>query len=209
MEEPEVCALDSGSIALVRLHHTLNGSEVLSTFGLVIGGTLTTPEIAADVQTALIPTWMNGRSSDIVFNQVSVVDDVPGVEATGFSPIIPTPGDGGPGAAPPNCAVLVKWSSLFKGKGGRGRIYLAGFPSTTAASGFWTSDAQDPASAAASAIFDAYGPAGSNLAVGALSIINRQLGGVALVPHTATPVNLFSIDNIIRSMRTREVGKGS
>lgn len=201
--------MDAGSIALVRVHHTLNGSEVLSTFGLVVGGTITTPEIAADVLAALTPTWMAGRSSDIVLTQVSVVDDVPGLEATGFSPMVAVPGDGAPGAAPPNCAVLVKWSSLLKGKGGRGRIYLAGYPATTAVGGFWTGDAQDPASAAASAIFDAYGPSGTNLAVGALSIINRQLGGAKLVPHTATPVNLFTIDNIIRSMRTREVGKGS
>lgn len=201
--------MDAGSIALVRVHHTLNGSEVLSTFGLVVGGTVTTPEIAADVLTVLTPGWMAGRASDIVLTQVSVVDDVPGVEATGFSPIVAIPGDGAVGAAPPNCALLVKWSSLLKGKGGRGRIYLAGYPATTAQFGFWTADAQTPASAAASLIFDAYGPAGSNLAIGALSIINRQLAGAALVPHTATPVNLFTIDNVIRSMRTREVGKGS
>jgi hypothetical protein len=201
--------MEAGQIALVRLHHTLNGSEVLSTFGLIVGGTLTTQALAQQIQDDISPTWMSGRSSDIVFNQVSVVDDVPGVEATGFSGITAVPGDGGAGAAPPNCALLVKWASGAKGKGGRGRMYLAGFPATTAVGGFWTSDAQDPASAAASSIFDVYGPGGSNLLVGQLAIINRRAANADLVPHTATLITLFSIDNIIRSMRTREVGKGS
>jgi len=201
--------VESGSIALVRVHHTMNGQEVLSTFGLVVGSSIATPDIAADVLSVLTGAWMAGRSDEITFTQVSVVDDVPGLEATGFSAIVAEAGDDVGAAAPPNCALLVKWSSTLKGKGGRGRIYLAGFPASTALAGFWTSDAQTPGSAAASLIFDAYGPGGANLAVGSLSIINRVAGGAKLVPHTATPVAAFTIDNIIRSMRTREVGKGS
>jgi len=53
-------------------------------------------------------------------------------------------------------------------------------------------------------LFDAYGPAGS----GQLCIINRYAAGVKLDPPIGTLIKAFTIDNVIRRIGRREVGRG-
>lgn len=188
------------------LVHSFNGMLVENTFGLESGDG-TVPQDVADAVAATISgsAWMSGRSDAMALTRVRVEDAYPGTAATG-EVILATPeaGDDTGNAAPPLCALVVQWRGLSKGKAGRGRMFLTGYPASTAVGGFWTSDAQDPASAAASVLFDAYGPAGS----GQLCIINRYSGGVKLDPPVGTLIKSFTVDNVIRRIGRREVGRG-
>lgn len=191
----------------VTLVHTFDGITVENTFGLESADG-TDPQDVADAVGALFAAsaWMDGRSDHMGLAEVRVEDDTPGTAASGSFLFDPQPaGDDAGNAAPATCAVVVKWRATGKGKAGRGRMYLTGYPASTAISGFWTSDALNPASAAASVIFDAYGPSGS----GQLCIINRFAGGVELAPHTGNLVKSFVVDNVIRQQRRREQGVGS
>ena len=190
----------------VTLVHTFNGMLVENTFGMESGDG-TVPQDLADSVAATISgsAWMSGRSNAMSLTRVRVEDASPGVAATGEVILAPPePGDDTGNAAPPLCALVVQWRGLSKGKAGRGRMFLTGYPASTAVAGFWTSDAQDPASAAASVIFDAYGPAGS----GQLCIINRVSAGVKLDPPVGTLIKAFTVDNVIRRIGRREVGRG-
>jgi hypothetical protein len=179
---------------------------VENTFGRVLGID-TPPQELADSFGPNIGSsvWMGGRSDQMSLTRVRVEDIDPGTAATGEY-ILPTPlaGDDTGNGTPPLCALNIQWRGLAKGKNGRGRMYLPGFPASTAIAGFWTSDAQDPASAAASVIFDLWGPDGDNT----LCIINRKSGGVALVPPTPTLITSFTIDNVVRRIGRREQGRG-
>jgi len=198
----------------VDLVHDYAGVEVINSFGLEFGdGTL--PQDVADAVATLVTgsAWMTGRSDQMSLTKVRAIDDTPGLAATGEN-VLPTPeaGDDATNGTPPLCAVVVQWKGASKGKAGRGRLFLAGYPASTAISGFWTSDALDPASAAASVLFDAYGPAGS----GQLCIINRSNNGgtpggpqIPLVPHVATLVKAFGVDNVVRRQGRREQGRGA
>lgn len=190
----------------VTLVHTFNGMLVENTFGLESGDG-TVPQDVADAVAAEISgsAWMSGRSDAIALTRVRVEDAYPSTAATGEVILaVPEPGDDDGNAAPPLCALVVQWRGLAKGKAGRGRMFLTGYPASTAVAGFWTSDAQNPASGAASAIFDAYGPSGS----GQLCIINRYAAGVKLVPPVGTLVKSFTVDNVVRRIGRREQGRG-
>lgn len=190
----------------VTLVHTFAGMLVENTFGMESGDG-TVPQDLADSVAATISgsAWMTGRTDEISLTRVRVEDVYPGTAATGEVILaVPEPGDDTGNAAPPLCALVVQWRGLSKGKAGRGRMFLTGYPASTAIGGFWTSDAQDPASAAASVIFDAYGPAGS----GQLCIINRYAGGVKLDPPVGSLIKSFTVDNVVRRIGRREVGRG-
>jgi len=190
----------------VTLVHTFNGMLVENTFGMESGDGTVPQDLADSVaETVSGSAWMTGRSDAISLTRVRVEDVSPGTAATGEVILaVPEPGDDTGNAAPPLCALVVQWRALAKGKGGRGRMFLTGYPASTAVGGFWTSDAQDPASAAASVIFDAYGPAGS----GQLCVINRYVGGVKLDPPVGSLIKSFTVDNVIRRIGRREVGRG-
>jgi len=190
----------------VTLVHTYAGMIVENTFGLESGDGTVPQDVADAVAATLVGSaWMTGRSDDMALTRVRVEDDTPGTAATGETILVtPEAGDDATNGAPPLCALVVQWRGLSKGKNGRGRMYLPGYPASTAIGGFWTSDAQDPASAAASAIFDAYGPAGS----GQLCIINKRRDKADLVPHEGTLVKSFTVDNVIRRIGRREQGRG-
>jgi hypothetical protein len=179
---------------------------VENTFGRVISGDAV-PQEAADSMGAFLggSAWMAGRSDQMALTRVRVEDVDPGVSATGEY-ILPTPlaGDDTGNGTPPLCALNIQWRGLAKGKNGRGRMYLPGYPASTAVAGFWTSDAQDPASAAASILFDTWGPDGD----GTLCIINRYIDKVKQEPPVPTLITSFTIDNVVRRIGRREQGRG-
>jgi hypothetical protein len=193
-------------LAKITLVHKYNGVTVENTFGLETGDG-TDPQDLADAVAATLTgsAWLTGRSDQISLVEVRAEDDTPGTAGSGSHLFTaPETGDDTGNGSPPLTALVVKWRALGKGKAGRGRMYLAGYPASTAVAGFWTADAQDPASAAASVIFDAYGPDGS----GQLCIINRFSGGTELSPHVGNLIKSFTIDNVIRRQGRREVDRG-
>jgi hypothetical protein len=179
---------------------------VENTFGFESGDGTIPQDVADAIAATLVGSdWLSGRSTAITLTRVRVEDVYPGTAATGENILVaPEAGDDPGNAAPPLCALVVQWRGLSKGKAGRGRMYLTGFPASTAVGGFWTSDALDPASAAASILFDAYGPQGSDN----LTIINRFAGGVKLDPPLGTLVKAFTVDNVVRRIGRREQQRG-
>jgi hypothetical protein len=200
--------VDIGGQVLLRytLVHAFDNMVVENTFSRVTGGDVVPQDEAETFASVLSGSaWMDGRSDAMTLTRLRVEDLDPGLAATGeviFAP--PIAGTDSSNASPPLCALLVQWRGLAKGKNGRGRMYLCGYPASTAIAGFWTSDAQDPASASASVIFDIFGPDGD----GTLCIANRKRGGVPLVPPETTLINSFTVDNVIRRIGRREVGRG-
>jgi len=190
----------------VTLVHVMDGQTVENTFGLARADDTDPQGVAEEVGALLTGSaWMTGRSEAISLIRVRAEDDTPGVQATGeFVLPVPEAGTDGGNASPALCTLNIQWKGTGKGKAGRGRMCLSGYPASTAIGGFWTSDAQDPASAAASVIFDEYGPEGNN----ELCIINRVSGGAPLTPHTANFIKAFTIDNTIRRQGRRESGRG-
>jgi len=190
----------------VTLVHSFASMLVENTFGFESGDGTVPQDVADAIATTLVGSaWMGGRSDDMALTRVRVEDVTPGTAATGENILLtPEAGDDATNAAPPLCALVVQWRGLSKGKNGRGRMYLTGFPASTAISGYWTSDALDPASAAASVLFDAYGPGGS----GQLAIINKYRAGVKLYPPEGTLVKGFTIDNVVRRIGRREALRG-
>lgn len=149
--------------------------------------------------------WLTGRSDGMQLLAVRVEDDTPGLAGTGQAQVNPfLSGDDTGDMLPPLTALVVQWKGTVKGKNGRGRMFLTGFTEGTQTSGFWTSDALNPASGAASVIFDAYGPEGD----GTLCIINKKRANVDLDPHESNLVRAFTVDNIVRRMGSREQLKG-
>lgn len=149
--------------------------------------------------------WLTGRSTGMQLLAVRVEDDTPGLAGTGETQVNPfLSGDDAGDMLPPLTACVVQWKGSMKGKNGRGRMFLTGFTVGTQSSGFWTGDALDPASAAASVVFDAYGPLGD----GTLCIINKRRDNADLTPHESNLVRAFTVDNIVRRMGSREQLKG-
>ena len=190
----------------VSLVHLYSGVTVENTFGLAVPDASDLQLLASDIATVLTGSaWMSGRSDQMSLVKVRAEDDTPATQGSGeFLLPVPETGDDAGNGSPQLCALVVKWRGTGRGKAGRGRMYLGGYPASTAIAGFWTSDAQDPASAAASVIFDAFGPDGT----GTLAIINRFAGGVELAPHVSNPITSFTVDNVIRRQGRREVDRG-
>lgn len=193
-------------LAKVTLVHSYSGVICENTYGLNMTDGTDMQATAEAIATNLAASaWMSGRSDQMSLIEVRCEDVVPGTGTTGSAILAPPlTGDDAGNGTPPLVTINVKWRGTLKGKAGRGRMFLSGFPASTAIGGFWTSDAQDPASAAASVIFDLHGPSGT----GDLCIINRQAGGVAIDPPTSNPIVGFSIDNVVRRQGRREQGRG-
>jgi len=195
-------------LAKVTLVHTYAGIIIENTFGRELADeTDLQAESLAMAATFGASDWMAGRTPNMALVTVLLADDTPGTAATGSAPVTPPlagDGNGESDYVPPLATINIQWKGTVKGKAGRGRCYLTGFPASTQESGFWNTDAQDQASAAASVIFDAYGPEGD----ASLVLINRKAGGVDLIPHTSNPITAFSIDNVVRRQGRREQGRG-
>jgi hypothetical protein len=197
-----------GDIFTVALVSNLNGQVVMTTFGLraEVDAADQMADCATRVNTALGTNWNLGKSQDINFTTIMVRDIVPGTRPLYKLAIGSQLGTIASPAAPGNCAVVVSWRTNIKGRANRGRWFIGGMVASDCVQGFWSGGSQDAASANASLIFDPFGPLGGG---------NYTLGIVSYVPNTKprqfrafVPITAFSVDNVIRSMRTREVGKG-
>ena len=196
-------------ISLIGIVGSLNGQVVMNTFGLRTSTDIAGPSnetAVAFVQGAIASAWCTGRSVDYKLVNIIGRDIVPGTAPMFVAAQGSIPGTINEGAAPPNCAVVTQWRTLLKGRANRGRIFQCGWPVSGAVGGYWTADVQNAASAASSLIFDAFGPnSGASFELG---IISYNPGSHPRTVRAFVPIIAFSIDNVIRSMRTREVGKG-
>lgn len=183
--------------------------QALTTFGLVEGAGGAGPDpmtnVADDVISTLGGSPIAGWADTTTIQAVIVSNIQPGTYA---GVRVPTPILGGSVAddsLPGQDCLVVHWSTGLKGKANMGRMYLSGFPESGQVRGFWNSDVINPASAFASLIFDEYVSDATNYQ---LSVMSYVPGSSPRALRAAVPVTAFTVDNIVRSMRSRQVGRG-
>jgi hypothetical protein len=181
----------------------------MTTFGLVEGsGAPGGPNPLADAAQA-VEAALGGPGAAIegfliawAIREIIVTDVQPGT-APSFKLAVSHNGTDGAGVALPQATINIRWRSLLKGPANRGRMYLPGMGVNIQDGGYWYSDAQDPASAFASLLFDPFVTDGTAYQLVILSYVPDSHPRAL---RAAVPVSSFSIDNVVRDQRRREVG---
>lgn len=203
----------SGDVMRVALSGVLGSEPVMVTFGLVEGaggpGTNPLANCAAAVEAALggAGADITGFSEQWFINQILVGDVQPGTRPQFKLACSHLGTETDPHPMPPFVTINIQWQTDLKatrtGPKNRGRMYLPGGISTTQNSGFWTADMIDPASGFASLLFDQFVTDGTDYQLNLLSYVP---GSHPRALRAATPITSFTIDNIVRDQRRREVG---
>lgn len=203
----------SGDLVVVKLLSTCGGEPTINDLSFRIENPAATwPQQAFNVENALGAVlgfgaggvWETGRSTAFNTYAVQVADARPNT-----SPLaefaIAAQGDAADDVMPPNDSLCVTLRTDVKGRTGRGRIYLNGFPEGVANGGYWEAGAQTLANNIALALLTAYGPdaAGPDMTWGVIS--RFELGVKREVP-AFTPINSFTVHNEVRSLRRRAIG---
>lgn len=197
----------TGDVMRVTLVGSLSGEPTNFTFGIVEGaGSGSDPNplvnLAQDVATNVVPGFLTGFSVNQMIHEVVVSDVQPGT-AGAVHIGVAEQGDVNEDNAPQVCACVVSWQTLLRGPMNRGRMFLCGLLHSHTISGYWMSDGQDVASAAASKIFDPYGADGTNYQLNVLSYVP---GSSPRALRAAVPITGFHIVNTIKVQRRRGVG---
>lgn len=199
----------TGDAMKMAIKGLIQGEPWEVTFGLVEGAGGITADPLLDACNHVIATLgatpLAGFTDQVTIASVQATDVQPGLKSAvevAVSP--PKAGDGTEDSLPSICALVVSWHTALRGPANRGRMYLCGLPEGTATGGFWTSDALDPASAFASLLFDAYGPAdGTDYQLCVLSYVP---GSSPRALRAAVPITAFTLANTVKSQRRRGVG---
>jgi hypothetical protein len=201
----------TGDAYRVAIEWNLNGNAViaLTTFGLVEGaggpGTDPVQNVADDVAATIAGATLTPWADTSIIQAIRVDNIQPGTYAGIRSPITAIGGLDAANGLPAQDALVVHWSTGLKGKANAGRMFLSGFSEAFQVRGFWEAGAQDGASAFASLLFDEYVSDGTNYQLNVLSYVPLSSPRVL---RAAVPVTAFHIDNVVRSMRSRQNGRG-
>lgn len=200
----------SGDVFRVGLEWTLNSSvRALTTFGLVEGAGLGGPDPMQDVATgvadAIGPTPISGWSANASLSGILVSDVQPGTRGGIRVPLGPFAGTIVDDMLPPQDAMVVHFSTGLKGKANNGRLYLPGWSEADQIAGFWQSTAMDNGSALMSALFAQFV---DDATIYQLSLLSYVPASTPRALRAAVPIISFTIDNVVRSMRSRQVGRG-
>lgn len=106
---------------------------------------------------------------------------------------------------PPNDSLCVTLRTDVKGRTGRGRMYLNGYPEGSANGGYWENVAQDNAESIAEALLANFSAilGGQNMTWG---VISRFEFGVKREIPAFTPINSTTVHNEVRTLRRRAIG---
>jgi hypothetical protein len=148
--------------------------------------------------------WVAARSTAFNTYGVQVVDVRPGT-----SPLaelqVGHQGEVADDVMPPNDSLCVTLRTDVKGRTGRGRMYLNGYPEGSANGGYWEEAAQNNAQDIGNAMLAAFGAlvVGANMTWG---VISRFEFGVKREVPAFTPITSFSVHNEVRTLRRRAIG---
>jgi hypothetical protein len=106
---------------------------------------------------------------------------------------------------PPNDSLCVTLRTAVKGRTGRGRMYLNGFPEGSANGGYWETAAQDAAVAIAGALLNTFGSPGQP-APYTWGVISRFEFGVKRDIPAFTPIDSYTVHHEVRTLRRRAIG---
>jgi hypothetical protein len=199
----------------LTIEGTFGGEPVIIGLGFISNsGLADMPADLANLVNEFAPVLDIGNSTGIYLSPLSAQYKVTGLRAQDLNPGVAASvvqvngavgGNAVDDAMPPNDALCVTWRTGLKGKQNRGRSYLTGFAEDSNNAGYWIPEIQTWAQDGfAQPILDAFGPVGSLNYT--LALIHTQAGGTPLIPPTATPIQSFTVNNNVRSLRRRATG---
>lgn len=203
----------SGDLIVAKLLATCGGEPTINTLAFeVVNPAATWAEMAlqvfADLDNAIgllgAGVWSAGRSTAYNLYGLQVVDARPGT-----SPLAQITasyqGDLADDVMPPNDNVCITLRTDVKGRTGRGRMYLNGYPEGSANGGYWEAAAQEAAGFIASELISNFG-ANVDTRNMTWGVISRYEFGVQRDIPAFTPIGTWTVHNEVRSLRRRAVG---
>lgn len=203
----------SGDLAVVQLLATCGGEPTINDLSFQINDPAATwPEQVQAIADALESTvgssasglWSDGRSTAYNCYGLRVIDARPATSPLGEIALA-WPGVVADDVMPPNDSVCVTLRTGVKGRTGRGRMYLNGYPEGAANGGYWETAAQDAAQFLADALLTAFQEGGSVPAF-TWGVISRYEFGVKREIPAFTPITSFTVHNEVRTLRRRAIG---
>jgi hypothetical protein len=166
---------------------------------------------AEDVALAVLNVLdLTGFSDQSQVDAIEIRDSQPGITPTQVfsnAPAIGTVVDVNP--LPPQSAAVISLHTAVKPITGAyaaaGRIYLPGIPQNGQISGFLQAGFQATLSAFASALFAAFVDDGTAYQ---MHVVSYLPGSKPRAVRAINPVTSFTINNVVRSQRSREFGVG-
>jgi hypothetical protein len=196
------------NVAQTRIEGLVDNQLTINDLYFEISGTGITPTSLATLVGA-VNTWASGTlagplSSDWSYTRVVGVDlgSQTGPEAVATNP---TPGGVSGEAAPNNVAACISFRTNSRGRSFRGRNFVPGLPNGEITLNTMSSTLMDALLSAYSGLIGA----GTFLAGWQWGVVSRISGGEPRTVGLFTPITSVAFTtNTVRSMRTREVGKG-
>lgn len=200
----------TGDVYRIGIEWSLNAqARALTTFGLVegtgLGGPNPMADVASSVEEALGPTPVEAWPATTQLTAIVVSDVQPATRGGYRLPLSGLAGTVVADALPPQDAIVVSIFTGLKGKANNGRMFLPPMSETLQVSGFWSQDAIDPASGFFSRLYDKFVNDGTEYQMHVLSYVPASSPRVL---RAAVPVTAFTIDNVVRTMRSRQNGRG-
>lgn len=198
---------------MVKFLSTCGGEPTINDLSFQINDpSATWPEQVADLILALASplgpgldvNWTAGRSTAFNSYAIQVVDVRPG-ESPLLESALAAQGDVADDVMPPNDCLCVTLRTAVKGRTGRGRMYLNGFPEGAANGGYWEAAAQDAATAIAGSLLNTFGAPGQP-APFTWGVISRYEFGVKRDIPAFTAIDSFTVHNEVRTLRRRAIG---
>lgn len=203
----------NGDLVVVRLLATCGGEPTINNLSFRIenpAGTWSEQgnQIYSDLDLLLGVSapglWSAGRSTAYNLYALQVVDVLPNTSPL-YEQLAAAQGDQADDVMPPNDGVCVTLRTDVKGRTGRGRMYLNGYPEGSSNGGYWEAAAQD----AATAIADALRLALTEEALGrnmTWGVISRFEFNVKREIPAFTPIRSTTTHNTVRTLRRRAIG---
>lgn len=178
--------------------------------GSSVGSGNNSAALAANVRTGIDANWRAVASTSMFYEAVQATRMIPyGDGPTEDAWAANTAGTAGASTAvhPQSAGVLTLYTSKI-GRSRRGRIYLAGFPGSNAASGLWTAGTLTGMTSIATTLTTRYGPSGSQAYE--LGVWSKLIAGPdpPFVTTAFEPITSIAVRSQIRSQRRRQVGVG-
>lgn len=196
-----------GDLSRVDLQYNSHGIIVLSSWGFrsLIAADTWRQTLVDDFFTTHFTNLRACLATGVFISALSCVDVVPGtvgpvIRATG----LPVGGSRAGSPCPNQCAVVIQHRSNLIGRSNRGRVFLAGAPTTDASTTVnqWTAAYLTVVQTFCSAMLARYGPAGTSTTA-RLVTISRQLDGVERVPPVGVDVSAIVPVAAIGTQRRR------
>jgi hypothetical protein len=203
----------SGDLIVVKLLSTVGGEPTINDLSFQIENPAASwaeqfGQVYNDLGTAIGTSgsgpWNAQRSTAFNTYGVQMVDARPNTSPM-LESVTAAQGAIADDVMPPNDSLCVTLRTDVKGRTGRGRMYLNGYPEGAANGGYWEDVAQINAGAICSALYDAFGfqTLARNMTWGVIS--RFEFKAKRDIP-AFTPITNYTVHNTVRSLRRRAVG---